>query len=64
MSDPKPENVTNLHPTETRVLCVRVPVAQFRVVRRVAVTHDLKNSEVITWAIELLDRHVRSGGER
>ena len=49
---------------DERVLTVRVPVAQYRTVRTVAVTQDMANAEVIIWAIELLERYVAGGGAR
>ena len=47
-----------------RALSVRLPTGLYRTLRTIAVTRDLKNGEVIAWAIELLDRYVQSGGER
>ncbi|MGA3122623.1 MAG: hypothetical protein ABSF69_17800 [Polyangiaceae bacterium] len=49
---------------EARALCVRLPLAQYRLVRTIAVTRDMANAAVISWAVELLERYVDAGGVR
>jgi hypothetical protein len=47
-----------------RALCVRLNAQRYRAIRTIAVSNDLTNAEVISWAMELLERYVAAGGER
>lgn len=48
---------------ETRTLAVRIPPNYCKSLRKIAIDHDLKNAQVVTWALELLFAFEREGGQ-
>ncbi len=48
----------------TRALSVQLPKTSYRTLRQIAIYRDLKNSQVVEWALELLERHVQEGGTK
>ena len=49
---------------DTRMLTVRLPRKAYRMLRRIAGDRELKNGEVVVWALEVLERYVAGGGAR
>ena len=48
---------------DTRALSIHLPLDTYRSLRKIAVSNDLKNSDVVEWAMRLLETHVQEGGK-